>query len=61
VVERNDGYRSRELAKLGLNDWSTAELVFDDVFVPSGRLRHGVANLDGEVLRDRSRGATDSE
>jgi acyl-CoA dehydrogenase len=37
VVERDDGYRSRELAKLGLNDWSTAELVFDDVFVPAGR------------------------
>ncbi|MBI2963273.1 MAG: acyl-CoA/acyl-ACP dehydrogenase [Deltaproteobacteria bacterium] len=38
VVEREDGYRSRELAKLGLNDWSTAELVFDDVFVPGDRL-----------------------
>jgi len=38
VAAAEDCDALRELAKLGLNDWSTAELVFDDVFVPSGRL-----------------------
>jgi alkylation response protein AidB-like acyl-CoA dehydrogenase len=46
----------RELAKLGLNDWSTAELVFDGVFVPSGRLLGGAwgcATQHAPALRAR--------
>jgi alkylation response protein AidB-like acyl-CoA dehydrogenase len=39
VVEREpDGYTARDVPKLGLNSWSTAELYFDDTFVPAGNL-----------------------
>lgn len=37
LVDRAEkGYQSRDLHKLGLNGWSTAQLVFDDALVPEG-------------------------
>jgi alkylation response protein AidB-like acyl-CoA dehydrogenase len=44
------GYASRELPKLGLNSWSTAELSFDDVLVPQENLLGGGSGL-AETLR----------
>lgn len=38
LVEREDGYESRPLKKLGQKDGSSAQLFFDDVKVPASRL-----------------------
>jgi alkylation response protein AidB-like acyl-CoA dehydrogenase len=54
VDRREHGYTSRELPKLGLASWSTAELAFDDVFVPAENLLG--AGEKGNALAETLRG-----
>jgi len=47
IADREAGYTSREVPKMGLHAASTAELFFDDVRVPS----HALLGAPGEGLR----------
>ncbi|MEA2625091.1 MAG: acyl-CoA dehydrogenase [Candidatus Binatota bacterium] len=58
LVEREaHGYTSRDLPKLGLNGWSTAELSFDEVRVPAANLlgRPGAGLRETLRLFERAR------
>lgn len=38
LVDRADGFETREIDKLGLNAWSLGEVMFDDIFVPEDNM-----------------------
>lgn len=51
IIDR-DGYSARELETLGQRGWSTAELLFDDTWVPEGNRMTGAGAGAQQTLRD---------
>lgn len=52
LVERERGYQTREITKLGLNSWPTGQVIFDEVRVPASHMIGQPGSTLQSILRD---------